>query len=75
MVPGVLLHTTTAATATSILLEPGGYRKVGRPRLRWLDYVTDLARFVVRNWRRTQDRELWRKTNEEAKALLGLLSC
>lgn len=37
MVPGILLHTTTAAT---ILLEPGDYRKVGRPRLRCLDDVT-----------------------------------
>jgi (p)ppGpp synthase/HD superfamily hydrolase len=47
------------------------------PRLRWLDSVTDdLARAGVRNWRRrTQDRALWRKTIEEAKVYLGLLSC
>jgi hypothetical protein len=57
--------------------EPGGYRKVERPRLRWLDIVTDdLARAGVRNWKRiTQDRELWQKTIEEAKTHVGLLSC
>jgi hypothetical protein len=56
-----------------ILLEkPGGYRKVGCLRLRWLDNVTD----GMGNWgRRTQDRELWWKTIEEAKAHLWLLSC
>jgi hypothetical protein len=42
-----------------------------------LDNVTDdLARAGVRNLRRrTQDRELWRKTTEEAKTHLGLLNC
>jgi hypothetical protein len=57
--------------------QPGGYRKVGRPTLRWLDNLTDdLAKAGVRNWRRRiQDRELWRKTIEEAVAHLGLLSC
>jgi hypothetical protein len=48
-----------------ILLEqPGGYRKVGCPRLRWLDELTDhLARAGLRNWRRrTKDKELWRRS-------------
>jgi hypothetical protein len=60
-----------------LLEEPGGYRKVGFLRLRWLDNVTDdLVRAGVRSWRRrTQDRELWQKTIEEAKAQLRLLSC
>jgi (p)ppGpp synthase/HD superfamily hydrolase len=60
-----------------LLEEPGGYMKVGHPRLRWLDNVTDgLARAGVRNWRRrNQNRELWQKTAEEAIAHLGLLSC
>jgi hypothetical protein len=59
------------------LEEPEGCRKVGSPRLSWLvDVSDDLARAVVRNWRRrTQERELWRKIIEEAKAHLGLLSC
>jgi hypothetical protein len=59
-----------------LLEEPGGYRKVRHPRLEWLDNVTDdLARAGVRNWRRrTQERKLWQKTIQEAKAHLGLLN-
>jgi hypothetical protein len=43
-----------------ILEEPGGYRKVGLLRLRWLVELTDdLGKNGMRNWRgRTQDREL-----------------
>ena len=43
-----------------LLEEPGGYRKVGLPRLKWLVELTDdQAKNGVRNWRRrTQDSEL-----------------
>jgi hypothetical protein len=60
---------------TILLEEPGGYRNIRCPRLRWLDMTDTLARAGVRNWKRTQDRELWWKITEEAKVHLGLLCC
>jgi hypothetical protein len=74
---GYIMRMGEDGMSEKILLKPGGYRKVGRPRLKWLEDVTvDLARAGVGNWRRrTQDRELWQKTIEEAKAHIKLLSC
>lgn len=53
-----------------------GKRRQGRPKLRWLDDVTDdLAGMGIRSWRRkTQERETWRKIVEDAKAHFGLWS-
>jgi hypothetical protein len=40
---------------------PGGRRKPGRPKLRWLDFVEDdLKTLGVRRWRkRVEDHEEW----------------
>jgi hypothetical protein len=50
----------------------GGRRRVGRPRLRWLDDVeVDLRTMGIKRWRLiTKDRTEW--AVREAKALQGL---
>jgi hypothetical protein len=52
--------------------KPRGRRKVGRPRLRWLDDVeVDLRTMDIKRWRLiTKDRTEWAVM--EAKALQGL---
>jgi hypothetical protein len=54
--------------------QPGGSRKKGRPKPRWLDSVLkDLKILKVTAWCRTaQDRDLWSKIIKEAKAHKGL---
>jgi hypothetical protein len=50
-------------------------RPVGRPRGRWLVAVGRDAKRMLkcRNWRRSaEDRNAWRRRNEEAKAEVGL---
>jgi hypothetical protein len=51
------------------LLEPEGTRRIGKPKLRWLESPEeDLKKMVLGNWRRkSHDREHWRIISEEAR--------
>jgi hypothetical protein len=51
-----------------------GRRSVGRPRLRWDDNIRrDSLLLNLRGWRRwAGDRDIWRRTIEEARARCGL---
>jgi hypothetical protein len=53
---------------------PGGRRKTGRPRRRWLDDIEeDLRLMKIKRWRKeATEREIWVKIIWEAKALHGL---
>jgi hypothetical protein len=57
-----------------LLIEPGGKRLRGRPRLRWEDVVKDdAAKLGCRNWTVVAlNREGWRKLLREAEAHPGL---
>jgi hypothetical protein len=49
-------------------------RKMGRPKVRWLDDVQeDLSEMEIEGCRRkAQDRDQWRRIAQEAKAYVGL---
>jgi hypothetical protein len=48
-------------------------RRIGRPKMRWLDDVSmDLKKMGINEWRdRSRDREAWRRIVKETKAHPG----
>jgi hypothetical protein len=53
--------------------KPEGRRKVGRPKLRWLDDVENNLRVMkIKRWRKkAQNREEWASVIKEANVLKG----
>ena len=56
------------------LLKPEGSRRIGRPKLRWMDGVEeDLRKIGVRAWRRRAlDRDDWKTVLAAIRAQTGL---
>jgi hypothetical protein len=56
--------------------KPIGIRKIGRPKLRWEDDVTqDVKTLGVKNWKNvTTEKESWQKLLRKARAHVGLSS-
>jgi hypothetical protein len=53
--------------------KPGGRRKRGKPRTRWIDNVEDLRKLAMKRWRlRTADSRKWRGICEAARVLQEL---
>ena len=60
-------------TKRVMMVNPVGKRRVGRPKLRWLDGVTADCRVLGVNWRTVAlDRREWRQILEAAKTHQGL---
>jgi hypothetical protein len=50
------------------LQNPGGKRKNGRPKMRWMDGVEDLRNLDVVNWKpKAQKRDGWRTFLQQTK--------
>jgi hypothetical protein len=72
---GHLIHTSENRTIKKIFnTKPEGTRKVGRPKLRWEEYVCEDIRILgVKNWRSVAlNREEWRIILRKAMAHKGL---
>jgi hypothetical protein len=56
--------------------KPIGIRKIGRPKLRWEDDVTqDIKTLGMKNWRNlAMKKESWKKLLRKARAHVGLSS-
>ena len=67
---GHVVRMNEDAVPKKVLMDPlYGRRRVGRPRLRWLDCVGNDDRYIgIRNWMgAAQNRDSWRLLLEEAK--------
>jgi hypothetical protein len=66
--------TITIKVSENRINKPFATRRIGKPKLRWLDSVEeDLKKMGVKNWRRKkQGNEQWNTILEEAKVHQGL---
>jgi hypothetical protein len=65
---GHLVRMSDGRTVKKVFLgKPDGRRKVGRPKLRWLDCTENLKFMGVKGWRKkAEDRSVWAVVLEEA---------
>jgi len=64
----------TAMPKKSTERKPYATRRIGRPRIRWLeDVIADLRRMGISGWmEKERNRDQWKRIVEEAKAIPGL---
>jgi hypothetical protein len=52
--------------------KPMSKRPIGRPKTRWKgDVLEDIRNMNVRNWKKAQNRDSWKKTVKQAEPYIG----